>query len=80
MTIRRPTRVPATTAGARPVPTGIWLLASRITGRPVPVDGPYPHVDGYVLSSSTRQRVNRISRRDCAACHAEQTTPQEGPA
>ncbi|WP_420123880.1 hypothetical protein [Nakamurella sp.] len=48
--------------------TGRWIGASILLGRPVPVDGPYPHVCGSVLVGLMTGRPVRIGHRDCAAC------------
>jgi hypothetical protein len=48
--------------------TGLWLGASYVLGRDVPIDGPYPHICGTTLiSRHTRERI-RLRRIDCAAC------------
>lgn len=49
-------------------PRGVWLGASYALGRPVPVDGPYPHVCHVkVIGTVTGVRF-RTQQRDCAAC------------
>lgn len=51
------------------VPVGVWLLASLALGRPVAVDGRYPHICGATVSSWwPGARPVRLSSRDCAAC------------
>lgn len=57
--------------------TGVWIGASYALGRPVPVDGPYPHIcTRTVTGRMTGQRL-RIWRRDCPACATSQ--PRENP-
>jgi hypothetical protein len=60
----RPGRQPA-----EPAPTGIWLGASYVLGRDVPADGPYPHIDGRIITGRMTGVEVRLTRRDCAACH-----------
>lgn len=48
---------------ARTAPSGLWLAASALLGRPVSVDEPYPHVCGWMYPGG-----ERITRRGCAAC------------
>lgn len=50
---------------------GQWIGASILLGRPVPADGPHPHVCGSVMAAGLMTgRPVRIGRRDCAACAA----------
>lgn len=50
---------------------GIWLGASYVLGREVPVGEPYPHICGHeVVGRDSGQKV-RLWRRDCAACTAD---------
>jgi hypothetical protein len=59
----------------------VWIGASHVFGRPVPVDGQYPHICKMPLISRTtgQQVFERVGdsdkfrpvtlwRRDCAAC------------
>ena len=52
--------------------SGVWLGASRILGRPVPVDEDYPHIHNARLPSG-----ELLLRRDCAACATEQAARKE---
>lgn len=47
----------------------VWLLASRLTGQPVPVEDDYPHVCGEQVGIE-RDRVTPILMNvaGCAAC------------
>jgi len=45
-----------------------WLGASYVLGRPVPVDGPYPHICLVEVPGTMTGRLVKISRRECAAC------------
>lgn len=55
----------------------VWLLASRLLGRPVPVDEPYPHVEGCQVGTE-RDSVTPIImfRNGCAACAADGYRPK----
>lgn len=55
----------------------VWLLASRLLGRPVPVDEQYPHVCGQRVGVE-RDRVTPIlmNRAGCAACPAYPSRPR----
>lgn len=50
-------------------PGPVWLLASRLLGRPVPVDEPYPHVCGEQVGTEF-DRVTPILMmpNGCAGC------------
>ena len=49
--------------------TSTWIGASILLGRPVPADGPYPHICGQVMAAgSMTGRPVRVGWRDCAAC------------
>ncbi|HEU4422101.1 MAG TPA: hypothetical protein VFR67_06120 [Pilimelia sp.] len=67
MTTRRPTRVPATTAGTPTAPTGVWLAASAVHGRDVRTDEPYPHIHTHTGVAG------------CAACQAPRTAIRRCP-
>jgi hypothetical protein len=63
-------------------PTGVWIGASYVLGRPVPVNEPYPHICGASVTgritgrSVTLRHGVRDGYADCAACahqQAEQT-------
>lgn len=58
----------------------VWLLASRLLGRPVPVDELYPHVEGTQCGVD-RDGVTPIImyRNGCAACAADGYRPQPRP-
>lgn len=49
-------------------PTGIWLGASHILGRPVPVDRPYPHVCLHPFHSKRTGKVVALPQVACGAC------------
>lgn len=51
-------------------PTDRWLGASKILGRPVASDNPYPHICGRLLPAERAhsRRPVLLQRRDCAAC------------
>lgn len=55
----------------------VWLLASRLTGRPVPVDGQYPHIEGLHVGTE-RDGVTPIIMysNGCAACALEGYRPR----
>lgn len=48
--------------------TGVWLGASYILRRPVPVGEPYPHVCSLAFVSLRTGKRVWLGRRDCAAC------------
>lgn len=51
--------------------SGVWLGASYVLGRPVPVAEPYPHLCSLsFIGRKTGKRI-WIGRRDCAACVQE---------
>lgn len=50
---------------------GLWMGASRVLGRPVRADEPYPHICQWPLPGQHGRHPIRLTRRDCAAC-AEQ--------
>lgn len=55
----------------------VWLLASRLLGRPVPVGEPYPHVCGQLVGTDTDGVTPVIMYRNgCAACAAEGYVPR----
>lgn len=62
---RRPGR-PGRPAG----PAGIWLGASYVLRRDVPIGEPYPHICGVEVIGHASRTQLRIWRRDCAACAA----------
>lgn len=48
---------------------GVWLLASRALGRPVPVDEhPDPHVCGVEVGTDNLGQPVRLTAAQCAAC------------
>jgi len=47
---------------------GLWIGASYITGRPVPIHGPYPHICATTVTGRMTGQRFRTSRRDCPAC------------
>jgi len=60
---------PVLTVAAQP---GIWIGASYVLGRDVPVDGPYPHICAKrVPGRMTPGAVVITGPRDCAACVME---------
>lgn len=65
--------------GVAEVSTGpaVWLLASRLLGRPVPVDEPYPHVEGCHIGTE-HDGVTPITmyRNGCARCAQEGYRPR----
>lgn len=70
-------------AGARrwlaPVSAGpaVWLLASRLLGRPVLVDEPYPHVEGAHCGTEHDGVTPIIMYRNgCARCAEEGYRPR----
>ncbi|TDC33121.1 hypothetical protein [Micromonospora sp. KC213] len=52
---------------------GQWIGASILLGRPVPVDGPYPHVCRLETTGRMTGVYVRMDRRDCAACATART-------
>ena len=64
--------------GARVATVTVWLVASRLLGRPVPVDEPYPHIEGLQVGVD-RDRVTPIImfRNGCAACATDGYRPKE---
>ncbi len=48
--------------------SGLWLVATAVLGRPVPVDERYPHVCGVTVEATRSGHPYRYLRRDCAAC------------
>ncbi|SCL21132.1 hypothetical protein GA0070615_0001 [Micromonospora aurantiaca] len=50
-------------------PTGVWLGASHIHGRPVTVDEPYPHICHHRVAIPGTRETERIGSRGCAACN-----------
>jgi len=52
---------------------GIWVGASYVLGRDVPVSEPYPHICGLRVVGTMSGREYTLWRRDCAACRTEQT-------
>lgn len=69
--------------GARPGPgrrvaaMSVWLLASRLLGRPVPVDEDYPHVCGQLVGTEV-DRITPVTmnRAGCAACPPYPSRPR----
>ncbi|BCJ64121.1 hypothetical protein [Polymorphospora rubra] len=57
--------------------SGQWLLATAATGRIIPADGPYPHVEGATVTSPRTGRPVRLTRRDCHACIRAETPDLE---
>ncbi len=53
---------------------GIWVGASYVLGRDVPVSEPYPHICGLRVVGVMSGREYTLWRRDCAACRVEQTS------
>jgi hypothetical protein len=53
---------------------GVWVGASHVLGRPVPVDEPFPHVCGVDVTGTMTRRQFRLWARDCGAC-AEKRAP-----
>ena len=51
---------------------GVWIGASYITGRPVPIHGPYPHICAATVTGPMTGRRLRVDRRDCPACATHQ--------
>jgi hypothetical protein len=49
---------------------GLWLVATRVLGRPVPTGGPYPHICHTSLIGDLTGRPIRLASRDCPACAA----------
>lgn len=59
--------------------TGVWLGASLVLGRPVPVREPYPHVCRLsFIGWATGKRI-WLGRRDCAACVQEEHDERQQP-
>lgn len=54
------------------LPTGVWLGASYVLGRPVPVGEPYPHICQIDVIGRITHTQFRTWRRDCAACQANE--------
>ncbi|MFG3709193.1 hypothetical protein ACGF7U_31305 [Micromonospora sp. NPDC047670] len=50
------------------VASRLWIVAGAVLGRPVPVDGPYPHLCGVTYTETRSRKPYRYQRRDCAAC------------
>ena len=57
--------------------SGLWLVASVVLGRPVPVADRYPHICGVTVTATRTGTPYRYRGRDCAACH-EQLAGQPG--
>lgn len=75
---RPPTsRMPA--AAAMRSAVGMWVGASLLLHRPVPVDGPYPHVCGSSCAGVSGAAV-RVGRRGCAACAQPRPVDDRDPA
>ncbi len=55
----------------RLAPRGIWLGASTVLGKPVPVGEPYPHIHYRDVAGHTGRQVT-LMPQDCAACPAVQ--------
>lgn len=51
-------------------PGGVWLGASYVLGRPVPVTEPYPHICGFQVLGRETRTYFEVWRRACAACQA----------
>lgn len=45
-----------------------WIAASRVLGREVPTDEPYPHIHDRTVVGAVTGRPYQVWRRDCAAC------------
>ncbi|WP_306345207.1 bifunctional DNA primase/polymerase [Rhizomonospora bruguierae] len=58
---------------------GQWIGASHVLGRPVPVDGPYPHICATTVDGRMTGRRFRLYPRDCPACAAPPTPRRETP-
>ena len=60
-------------------PAGVWLGASYVLGRPVPVAEPYPHICQMPVVGSMTGVQFTTWRRDCAACqHETHAKKQDG--
>ena len=72
--------MPATPDPAWP-PPHVWIGASRVLGRDVHTDEPYPHIHGHTAADHTG-RLYQLRRYHCAACAAETNhhSRQEGDA
>lgn len=51
------------------LPTGRWLGASHVLGRPVMVDEPYPHVCHIPFVGTMSGRLIRLQGRECGGEH-----------
>jgi hypothetical protein len=49
--------------------TGLWLVATTVLGRPVPVTE-NPHVCTFTVFETRSGQPYRYQRRDCPACAA----------
>lgn len=56
---------------------GIWLGASYVLGRDVPVREPYPHICGNNVQGRMSTRRVVVWIRDCAACVHEGRDQQQ---
>jgi hypothetical protein len=57
---------------------GLWLAATHVLGRPVPVTGRYPHICSTTVTGPVTGQPFRTWRRDCPAC-ATTIHPRETP-
>ena len=57
--------------------TGLWLVATTVLGRPVPVDQ-NPHICGFTAMATRTGQPYRYKRRDCPACAAARAKDQGG--
>lgn len=50
--------------------TGVWIAASKVLGRAVPADEPYPHICGRRVTGDQTMsgKPTRVGSKDCAAC------------
>lgn len=54
----------------------VWLLASRVLGRPVPVVEGYPHICGERIGVDVDQVTPTFAyKRDCVACFVDGWLP-----
>lgn len=59
--------------------TGVWLGASYVLGRPVPVTEPFPHLCSLAFVGRKTGKRIWIGRRDCAACLTEAHDQRQQP-
>lgn len=50
---------------------GVWLGASYVLGKPIPVSEPYPHICGHTVTGAMTGEQFQVWRNSCAACAQE---------